>query len=476
MNKSISLLNNLGGILLKEIKTKPEGNPKVLDTAARVPNSALKALWLKSKEKSISELKETPFASKRQESANEPANTAGEQMLSGMETAAKKGANLAWRGGKKLAQDTARKIREKRALSRAAETLRDTGIRAGKIGSDTAGNLPKNIPSARPQAGSIQKTGKSVGEAAKSGARAVRQSAKTVRSSVKTAEYTVKTAQKSIKTAEQAGKSTVKTAQVTAKTAQQAAQATVKTVKLAVPVVKAAAKAAVTGVKAAAKATAAAVKAAATGIKSLAAAIAAGGWIAVVIVVVICCVGMFLAMLMGGGQQMETTWEGTGIFEWPLPGDFSITSPFGYRTDPITGESSFHDGVDIAAPEGTAILAAADGVVVTANRTDSWGGSYGYYVKIRHDETYETLYAHCSEVLVKAGQEVEQGDVVALVGSTGNSTGNHLHFEVREGGNKVDAMGFFTRFAETTALLSQISIDTKKQIFYNQIRTKVLWR
>ena len=457
---------------MKEIKTKPEGNPKVLDTAARVPNSALKALWLKSKEKSISELKETPFASKRQESANEPANTAGEQMLSGMETAAKKGANLAWRGGKKLAQDTARKIKEKRALSRAAETLRDTGIKAGKIGSDTAGNLPKNVPSARPQAGSIQKTGKSVGEAAKSGVKAVRQSAKAVRSSVKTAEYTVKTAQKSIKTAEQAGKSTVKTAQYTAKTA----QATVKTVKLAVPAVKAAAKAAVTGIKAAAKATAAAVKAAAAGIKSLAAAIAAGGWIAVVIVAVICCVGMFIAMLMGGGQQMETTWEGTGIFEWPLPGDFSITSPFGYRTDPITGESSFHDGVDIAAPEGTAVLAAADGVVVTANRTDSWGGSYGYYVTIQHDETYETLYAHCSEVLVKAGQEVEQGDVVALVGSTGNSTGDHLHFEVREGGSKVDPMGFFTRFAETTALLSQISIDTKKQIFYNQIRTKVLWR
>ena len=454
---------------MKEIKTKPEGNPKVLDTAARVPNSALKALWLKSKEKSVSELKETPFASKRQESANEPANTAGDQMLSGMETAAKKGANLAYRGGKKLAQDTTRKIKEKRGLSRAAETLRDTGVKAGKAGPDTAGSLPKSVPSARPQAGSVLKTGKPMGQA-------VRQSAKTVRSSVKTVEYTVKTAQKSVKTAEQAGKSAVKTAQYTAKTAQQAAQAAVKTVKLAVPAVKAAAKAAVAGVKAAAKATAAAVKAAAAGIKSLAAAIAAGGWIAVVIVVVICCVGMFLAMLMGGGQQMETTWEGTGIFEWPLPGDFSITSPFGYRTDPITGESSFHDGVDIAAPEGTAILAAADGVVVTANRTDSWGGSYGYYVKIRHDETYETLYAHCSEVLVKAGQEVEQGDVVALVGSTGNSTGDHLHFEVREGGSKVDPMGFFTRFAETTALLSQISIDTKKQMFYNQIRTKVLWR
>ena len=65
-------------------------------------------------------------------------------------------------------------------------------------------------------------------------------------------------------------------------------------------------------------------------------------------------------------------------------------------------------------------------------------------MKIRHDETYETLYAHCSEVLVKAGQEVEQGDVIALVGSTGNSTGNHLHFEVREGGTEVDGMDFFT--------------------------------
>ncbi len=460
---------------MKEIKTKPEGNPKILDTAARVPKSALKALWLKSKEKSISELKETPFASKRQESANEPANTAGDQMLSGMETAAKKGANLAWRGGKKLAQDTARKIKEKRELSRAAETLRDTGTRAGKVSSDTVGNLPKSVPSARPQTGSVLKTGKPMEQAAKSGAKAVRQSAKTVRSSVKTAEYTVKTAQKSIKTAEQAGRSTVKTAQYTAKTAQQAAQATLKTVKLAVPAVKAAAKAAVTGVKAAAKATAAAVKAAAAGIKSLAAAIAAGGWIAVVIVVVICCVGMFIAMLMGGGEQ-ETTWEGTGIFEWPLPGDFSITSPFGYRTDPITGESSFHDGVDIAAPESTAILAAADGVVVTANRTDSWGGSYGYYVLIQHDETYETLYAHCSEVLVKAGQEVEQGDIIALVGSTGNSTGNHLHFEVREGGSKVDPMEFFQKksLTEDASLQKNLLIGHEHR-WYSAADNKVFY-
>ena len=154
--------------------------------------------------------------------------------------------------------------------------------------------------------------------------------------------------------------------------------------------------------------------------------------------------GMLLLLLLGG-QQPRTSWEGTGIFDWPLPGDFSITSPFGERGDPFTGELSFHDGVDIAAPEGTAILTAADGVVTAANRTDPWGGSYGYYVRIRHDETYETLYAHCAEVLVRAGQEVRQGEIIALVGSTGNSTGSHLHFEVREGRDKVDAMTFFQK-------------------------------
>ena len=128
---------------MREIKTKPEGNPKILDTAARVPKSALKALWLKSKEKGVSELKETPFFSQKEETSNAPANTAGDQMLSGMETAAKKGANLAWRGGKKLAQDTARKIKEKRELSRAAETLRDTGIRRGRSAQMQSGISPR---------------------------------------------------------------------------------------------------------------------------------------------------------------------------------------------------------------------------------------------------------------------------------------------------------------------------------------------
>ena len=86
---------------MKEIKTKPEGGkPKLLESAAKAPKTAMKDFWLKSKEKSVSEIKETPFANQQGESSNAPANTAGDQMLSGMESTAKKGADLTYRGGK----------------------------------------------------------------------------------------------------------------------------------------------------------------------------------------------------------------------------------------------------------------------------------------------------------------------------------------------------------------------------------------
>ena len=148
----------------------------------------------------------------------------------------------------------------------------------------------------------------------------------------------------------------------------------------------------------------------------------------------------------GGGQIMGPGAgpSGTGIFQWPLPDAYPITSSFGGRTDPITGESDFHGGTDIAAPAGTPILAAADGTVTIANGTDSWGGGYGYYIKIHHDATYDTLYAHCSAICVTAGQTVRQGEVIGYVGSTGNSTGNHLHFEVWEMEQRTDAVAFFT--------------------------------
>ena len=119
-----------------------------------------------------------------------------------------------------------------------------------------------------------------------------------------------------------------------------------------------------------------------------------------------------------------------GALQWPLPVAGTITSPQGYRTDPITGETSYHSGTDIAVPEGTPILAAADGTVTVANALDSWGGSYGYYVKLDHGSGLTTLYAHCSSICVTAGQQVKAGEVIAYVGQTGRATGPHLHFEV----------------------------------------------
>ena len=146
----------------------------------------------------------------------------------------------------------------------------------------------------------------------------------------------------------------------------------------------------------------------------------------------------------GGGMiGSDADWVGTGIFAWPLPQSFVITSQFGYRTDPFTGEISYHSGTDIAAPYGTPVLAAAGGTVTVANATDPWGGSYGYYVKIQHDGTFDTLYAHCSSICVTPGQRVQQGEVIGYVGSTGNSTGNHLHFEVWENGQRRNAMNLF---------------------------------
>ncbi len=119
-----------------------------------------------------------------------------------------------------------------------------------------------------------------------------------------------------------------------------------------------------------------------------------------------------------------------GALQWPLPVAGTITSPQGYRTDPITGETSYHSGTDIAVPEGTPILAAADGTVTVANALDSWGGSYGYYVKLDHGGGLTTLYAHCSSICVTAGQQVQAGEVIAYVGQTGRATGPHLHFEI----------------------------------------------
>ena len=575
---------------MKEIKTKPEGGkPRLLDSAVKAPKTAMKDVWLKSKEKTVSELKGTPFASQQGETSNAPANSAGDQMLSGIETTAKKVADLTYRGGKKLAQTTARKVKEKREISRTLSEAKNTGSKATEITKDTASKIRTKNTAAKAVKGKPQKAVKTASRSMKS----------------------VKNSTKGIKTAQQAAKTAQKTAQATAKAAQKAAQAA-----------KATAKATIAGVKAAVRVTITAVKATIAAVKGLIAAIAAGGWVAVVIILLIClialivgsCFGLFfgsdstgtgtsvtqavttlngkfqahiqeiedsnshdrveftsndgvlsinwedvlavfsakvtgaeddaqvaslddtqvqqmrdimwemnavssstrteshevevtevdedgkettrtetvtetileislthktaeemaqqynfnarqneyLALMSesenqnlwaellggfssGGGQIMNpnTDWEGTGIFQWPLPQSYTITSWFGYREDPFTGEIAYHSGTDIGAPGGTPILAAADGTVTIANAIDSWGGGYGYHIKISHNDTFDTLYAHCSSICVTVGQEVKQGEVIGYVGTTGNSTGNHLHFEVWQNGERTDALGYF---------------------------------
>lgn len=116
-----------------------------------------------------------------------------------------------------------------------------------------------------------------------------------------------------------------------------------------------------------------------------------------------------------------------------------VTSEFGYRSDPFTGQSSGHTGIDIAVPTGTPVRAALPGVVTTATYN---AGGYGYYVKIDHGNGMVTLYAHNSKLLVKAGDTVEAGDMVSLSGSTGRSTGPHLHFEVRVNGQRVNPRAY----------------------------------
>ena len=147
----------------------------------------------------------------------------------------------------------------------------------------------------------------------------------------------------------------------------------------------------------------------------------------------------------GGGKLMppDSTRTPTGNLQWPLPVAGTITSQFGHRVDPITGEVSSHIGTDIACAEGTPILAAADGVVTVANGLDSWGGSYGYYIQIDHGGGIETLYAHCSSICVTTGQQVQAGQVIGYVGHTGRVTGNHLHWEVRLNGSRTDGMLYF---------------------------------
>jgi murein DD-endopeptidase MepM/ murein hydrolase activator NlpD len=143
---------------------------------------------------------------------------------------------------------------------------------------------------------------------------------------------------------------------------------------------------------------------------------------------------MLQRLPQGAGGQPATAEAWSGTLQWPLRG--RLSSGYGYRIHPVYRVRKMHTGIDIAVSSGTPIRAAAPGKVVHAAR---WGG-YGNCVIVDHGGGMATLYAHCSRIAVKNGATVEQGDVVGYVGSTGLSTGPHLHFEVRKDGRHVDPM------------------------------------
>jgi murein DD-endopeptidase MepM/ murein hydrolase activator NlpD len=136
---------------------------------------------------------------------------------------------------------------------------------------------------------------------------------------------------------------------------------------------------------------------------------------------------------------------------WPLEG--RLMSGFGTRTDPFSGEGAYHTGVDLSAHVGTAVRATGDGVVHFA----SWSSGYGKLVVIDHGNGIETYYGHLSEFAVIAGQEIRRGDTIGRSGSTGRSTGAHLHYEIRMGGNPVNPYKYLSHSA--TALTAKVARD-----------------
>ncbi len=154
-------------------------------------------------------------------------------------------------------------------------------------------------------------------------------------------------------------------------------------------------------------------------------------------------------------------------YMWPLPVNkwFIVSGWFGYEPDPIGSGIRFHKAIDLAANRGTDIFAAAAGKVITAK----YSSSYGNHVVILHSNGYSTLYAHASKLLVKEGDKVSQGQVIALVGTTGYSTGNHLHFEIIQpnGKTREDPMLYFPKMYELH------KNDSNRYDYLNNPRKKV---
>ncbi len=139
-------------------------------------------------------------------------------------------------------------------------------------------------------------------------------------------------------------------------------------------------------------------------------------------------------------EQSKIKYAG-GAFAWPVPGNYLISSDYNPRNNPISGKYEFHAGIDIPAPYGTKVVAAADGIVISSG----WINGYGNTVMVNHGSGLVSLYAHNSSLSVSVGQTVKKGQTVAGIGSTGYSTGNHCHFEVRKNGAHINPWNYIKK-------------------------------
>ena len=140
-------------------------------------------------------------------------------------------------------------------------------------------------------------------------------------------------------------------------------------------------------------------------------------------------------------ERLEDILLGVAFTPMGYPANYVVNSAFGYRGDPVRrGRVEFHPGIDFKGSRGDAVKSTADGIVIIAG----WFQGYGKCVRIRHKNNLETLYGHLSRVNVKVGQMVNTGQVVGQVGSTGHSTGNHLHYEVRKNGKPINPRNFLS--------------------------------
>jgi murein DD-endopeptidase MepM/ murein hydrolase activator NlpD len=138
----------------------------------------------------------------------------------------------------------------------------------------------------------------------------------------------------------------------------------------------------------------------------------------------------------------QATWLSTLPTGLPMRGDYHLTSGYGLRIDPFTQAMARHEGLDFASSVGSTIIATANGVVSRAG----WDSQYGNVVEINHADGFKTRYAHASQLLVRVGQTVKRGDMIARVGNTGRSTGPHLHYEVIKAGNHINPANMFPKY------------------------------